>query len=78
MLRRLPDRYRVPLVLRYVEGFDTGEIADMLALPAGTVYSHLHRGRQHFERALWEYAEESGLLDDPPGRRAAPARRERS
>lgn len=78
VLRRLPDRYRVPLVLRYVEGFDTGEIADMLALPAGTVYSHLHRGRQHFERALWEYAEESGLLDDPPGPRAGPARRDRS
>ncbi len=63
VLARLPERYRAPLVLRYVEGFDTGEIADLLDLPAGTVYSHLHRGRQHFERALWQYAEESGLLD---------------
>lgn len=78
VLRRLPDRYRVPLVLRYVEGFDTSEIADMLALPQGTVYSHLHRGRQHFERALWEYAEESGLLEDQPARRVEPAGRERS
>lgn len=71
VLGRLPDRYRTPLVLRYVEGFDTGEIAELLDLPCGTVYSHLHRGRQHFERALWEYAEESGLLDDQPAARRA-------
>ena len=68
VLRRLPERYRAPLVLRYVEGFDTGEIAELLDLPPGTVYSHLHRGRQHFERALWEYAEECGLLEDVAGR----------
>lgn len=65
VLRRLPEHYRAPLVLRYVEGFDTAEIAELLDLPVGTVYSHLHRGRQHFERALWDYAEESGLLPDP-------------
>ncbi len=64
VLQRLPDRYRVPLLLRYVEGFDTGEIAELMDLPPGTVYSHLYRGREHFERALWEYAEESGLLED--------------
>lgn len=64
VLQRLPDRYRVPLLLRYVEGFDTGEIAALMDIPPGTVYSHLYRGREHFERALWEYAEESGLLED--------------
>jgi RNA polymerase sigma-70 factor, ECF subfamily len=61
VLQRLPERYRVPLVLRYLEGFDTEEIAELLHLPLGTVYSHLHRGRQCFEQALWEYAEASGL-----------------
>lgn len=64
VLQRLPDRYRVPLLLRYVEGFDTGEIAALMDIPPGTVYSHLYRGREHFERALWDYAEESGLLED--------------
>lgn len=68
VLARLPDHFRAPLVLRYVEGFSTGEIAELLDLPPGTVYSHLHRGRQHFEKALWDYAEESGILDDLPGR----------
>lgn len=66
VLERLPAHHRAALVLRYVEGFDTGEIAELLDLPPGTVYSHLHRGRKHFERALWAYAEESGLLEDRP------------
>jgi RNA polymerase sigma-70 factor, ECF subfamily len=63
VLRRLPEHFRVPLVLRYLEGFGAGEVADLLGVPAGTVYSYLHRGRQHFERALWDYARESGLVD---------------
>lgn len=63
VLRRLPARYRAPLVLRYVEGFSTAEVAEMLALPLGTVLSQLHRGRHRFEREMWNYAEESGLLD---------------
>jgi RNA polymerase sigma-70 factor, ECF subfamily len=66
VLERLPDRYRAPLVLRYVEGFDTAEIAAMLELPLGTICSQLQRGRHRFERELWEYAEESELLDGQP------------
>lgn len=78
VLRQLPEHYRVPLVLRYLEGFDTGDIADLLDLPPGTVYSHLHRGRQRFERALWEYAEASGLTRPDlcrSSRKGAPAPR---
>lgn len=62
VLLRLPLRYRAPLVLRYVEDFATAEIADLLELPLGTVLSQLHRGRERFEREMWRYAEESGLL----------------
>jgi RNA polymerase sigma-70 factor (ECF subfamily) len=65
VLGRLPPRYRAPLVLRYVEGFRTKQIARMLALPLGTVLSQLHRGRKLFERALWDYAVESGALVGP-------------
>jgi RNA polymerase sigma-70 factor (ECF subfamily) len=67
VLERLPEHLRVPLALRYVAGFTTGEIAELLDLPPGTVYSHLHRGRQAFERALWDYATQSGLLAEHPG-----------
>ncbi len=76
VLQRLPDHERAPLVLRYVEGFDATEVAAMLALPVGTVHSQLHRGRQRFERELWRYAEESGLLaatSDHEGRAAGDA-----
>lgn len=64
VLARLPDKYRIVLVLRYIEGFSTDEISELLELPPGTVYSHLHRGRKHLERALWAYAVESGLVSD--------------
>jgi RNA polymerase sigma-70 factor, ECF subfamily len=60
VLLRLPPRYRAPLVLRYVEGFPTKQIARILELPLGTVLSQLHRGRKLFERELWAYAVESG------------------
>ena len=34
----------------------------MLDVPLGTVLSRLHRGRKLFEKQMWEYAEEAGLL----------------
>jgi len=62
VLLRLPDIYRVPLVLRYMQGFATKEIARMLGAPLGTILARLHRGRKLFERELWSYASETGLL----------------
>mgnify|MGYP000215209119 FL=1 len=62
VLLRLPVRYRAPLVLRYMEGFSTKEIARLLDEPIGTVLAQLHRGRKLFERELWDYANEAGLL----------------
>lgn len=62
VLARLPDLYRIPLVLVYVDGFATKEVARMLEAPLGTVLARLHRGRKLFEKVLWEYAEETGLL----------------
>jgi RNA polymerase sigma-70 factor, ECF subfamily len=62
VLRRLPSRYRIPLVLRYVEGFSATETAEILELPPGTVFSQLHRGRERFEAEMWRYAEESDLV----------------
>jgi RNA polymerase sigma-70 factor, ECF subfamily len=62
VLLRLPEIYRAPLVLRYMDGFSTQEIASMLDTPLGTVLARLHRGRKRFERELWDYARETGLL----------------
>lgn len=67
VLDRLPPRYRGPLVLRYLQGFSPDDIGRALDLPKGTVLSQLHRGRQRFERELWDYARESGVLDRAGG-----------
>jgi RNA polymerase sigma-70 factor (ECF subfamily) len=45
-LARLPEKYRLVLTLRYLQGFSYAEIADVLSLPLGTVKTHLHRGRE--------------------------------
>jgi RNA polymerase sigma-70 factor (ECF subfamily) len=62
VVMRLPQMYRVPLVLVYMEGFLAREVAGMLDVPLGTVLSRLHRGRKVFEKQMWAYAEETGLL----------------
>lgn len=62
VLMRLPEIYRAPLVLRYIDGFATKEIARLLDAPLGTILARLHRGRNLFERTMWAYAEEAELL----------------
>ena len=62
VLMRLPMHYRAPLVLRYMEGYATKEIARMLNTPLGTILARLHRGRKLFEKQMWEYATSQGLL----------------
>ncbi len=41
----LSEKYRLPMVLYYVEGYSVEETARMLKLPQGTLKSRLHRGR---------------------------------
>jgi RNA polymerase sigma-70 factor (ECF subfamily) len=63
VLARMPEIYRAPLVLRYMQGFATKEIARMMDTPLGTTLARLHRGRKVFEREMWAYAEDADLLD---------------
>lgn len=55
-LQRVDERYRVPLVLFYVEDFSYQEIAEALELPVGTVMSRLARGKDQLRRLLAEPA----------------------
>ncbi|MBN1777818.1 MAG: sigma-70 family RNA polymerase sigma factor [Clostridiales bacterium] len=41
----LNEKYRLPMVLYYVEGYSVEECARMLKMPQGTFKSRLHRGR---------------------------------
>ena len=50
----LPEKLRTPVLLHYMEGYTTGEIAQMLTLPAGTVRSRLLRARKALRRFLEE------------------------
>ena len=59
-LMRLKPELRVPLVLRYIEGYKVEEIAAILRLPAGTVKSRLSRGRRAL-RIEWDEEEERAV-----------------
>lgn len=48
----LDERYRLPMVLHYVEGYSVKEAARMLRMPQGTLKSQLHRGRNLLKDAL--------------------------
>jgi RNA polymerase sigma-70 factor (ECF subfamily) len=64
VLASLPEIYRVPLVLVHMDGFATKEVAGILDAPLGTVLARLHRGRKLFEKKMWDYAAESGMLKE--------------
>lgn len=44
-LETLDEKYRLPVVLYYVDGWKAREIAEVLALPESTVRTRLARGR---------------------------------
>lgn len=52
--------YRLPLLLYYIEGYSTKEIAGMLRLPKGTVVSRLHRARKLLRDAQCSEEEKGG------------------
>lgn len=64
VLASLPELYRVPLVLVHMAGYHVKEVAFMFGVPLGTMLARLHRGRKLFERELWSYAEQNGLLKE--------------
>lgn len=68
---RLPEDFRMVVVLADVEGFSYKEMAAILDVPIGTVTSRLYRGRQQLQRALWEHARDAGLLDSAQQSRTA-------
>ncbi len=57
---KLPEEYRIVLLLADVEGLSYKEISEVIEHPLGTVMSRLHRGRKMLQRSLRRYAEENG------------------
>ncbi len=51
-VQSLADKYRLPVLLFYMEELSLSEIASVLRLPEGTVKSRLHRAKRILQRKL--------------------------
>ena len=52
ILQSLPEEYRLPLILRYIDGADYEAITLQLGLTEGALRGLLHRGMQKLRRAV--------------------------
>lgn len=51
-LGSLHPRYRIPIVLKDIEGYSQEEIAQILNSPVGTIKARISRGRSHLKQEL--------------------------
>jgi len=51
-LDSLHPRYRIPVILKDIEGFSQEEIAQILKKPLGTIKARISRGREYLKREL--------------------------
>lgn len=58
-LSQLPPRQREVVVLRFLEGFDTRETAEIIGSREGTVKAHLHRATENLRKFLSNPEEKS-------------------
>ena len=59
-IHRLPEKYRLPIILCYMQGRSQPQAAQMLGWPLGTVQIRLHRGRERLRSRLSRAA--TGLI----------------
>lgn len=62
-IMRLPERYRVPLVLYYYGGLSTDEVAMVLSLKPPAVRTRLARARAKLKTIIEEESHEPGAQD---------------
>lgn len=54
----LDEKYRIPVLLYYMENMSVAETASVMGIPKGTVKSRLSAARKHLESELEEYFNE--------------------
>ena len=59
-INMVSDKYRLVLVLYYIEDFNTKDISEMLGMPEGAVRSRLARGREQLRQIYEEREYETG------------------
>jgi len=65
-LNALPHDYKMAVLLVDVQDHSYQDVADLLAVPVGTVMSRLYRGRAKIERALLSFGKRYNYLSRPP------------
>ena len=58
----LPEVFRITVILVNVEGLSYDETAEVLEVSPGTVRSRMNRGRTLLQKALWQHAQDAGLI----------------
>ncbi|MBQ6808060.1 MAG: sigma-70 family RNA polymerase sigma factor [Firmicutes bacterium] len=54
-LQALPEKYRLPLVMKYLEGMSYQQISEQLDLPVSTIETRLFRGRKMLKNTLAKF-----------------------
>lgn len=62
LLARLPEKYKAPILLYFMEEMSYQEISDFLDIPSGTVMSRLSRGKALLKKEVLRLA-----INDPSG-----------
>jgi len=57
-LSRLDEKYRIPIMLQYLEGMSYKEISEQMNLPQSTIETRLFRARQMLQKSLSRLIEE--------------------
>lgn len=53
-VEKLPDKYRIPILLFYMEELTLADIAEILKVPEGTVKSRIYRAKKILKQKLEE------------------------
>jgi RNA polymerase sigma-70 factor, ECF subfamily len=61
-LAKVPEDFRMAVVLSDIEDLSYQEIADAMGVPIGTVRSRIARGRSMLRKSLEDYAKREGYL----------------
>ena len=51
-VEKLPDKYKIPILLFYMEDLAIADISEILKLPEGTIKSRIHRAKKILKQKL--------------------------